>query len=224
MTTIIGIQGDGFALIAADMQVTAFDGSGFGYQKSVLSSGQPKIATNGKYILGAAGDVRAINILHHAFQPPTPPVGLKGKKLDAFITAKFIPSLRSCFDVHGYSPIESIRDGKDNNSAQQGSAILVVVNGVIYVIDEDYSWASDSSMVYAVGTGAPYALGALLALSNSKSPNQVQARSMALKAMGIASKMDPYSGPPYQTLVQVNKDGTVAVQKKPTPATRKTKK
>ena len=224
MTTLLGIQGDGFALVAADTQVTAFDGSGFGYQKSYLGSGQSKIATNGKYILGAAGDVRAINILHHAFQPPAPPVGLKGRKLDAFITAKFIPALRACFDLHGYSPLELSRDSKDNNSAQQGSALMVVANAVIYIIDEDYSWASESSMLYAAGTGAPYALGALHALARPKSMNQIQARSMALKAMAIAAKMDPYSGPPYHTLVQANKTGEPVVQKKRVPVAKKGKK
>ena len=98
MTTILGIQGETFALICVDSRISSFDSSGSAYQVNTLKEGSGKVAVNGKYLLGAAGDVRAINILHHVFQPPIPAVNLKGKKLDQFFTAKFIPSLRQCFE------------------------------------------------------------------------------------------------------------------------------
>jgi len=204
MTTIVGIQGDGFAVVGTDTRITTFDSGGFASQSSTLGGGMSKIASNGKYLIGAAGDVRAINILHHAFTPPPAPVGVKGKKLDQFITVKFIPALRACFDLQGYSPPES-KDNKEH-VAEQDSTIVVVVNAVIYIIDNDYSWMSDTTGIYAAGSGAPYALGALHAISNGKNLSQTQAKAAAIKALSIASKLDPSTGSPYHTYMQTIQD------------------
>jgi len=199
MTTILGIQGETFALICVDSRISSFDSSGSAYQVNTLREGSSKVAVNGKYLLGAAGDVRAINILHHVFQPPIPAVNLKGKKLDQFFTAKFIPSLRQCFENEGYA----IPDKEDKeHMAEQASQILVVIHGSIYVVDGDYSWTSDSSGVYALGTGSSYALGALQALHSSTITTPQQAKKIALKAMAIAAKYDPYTGAPFHTFVQ----------------------
>jgi ATP-dependent protease HslVU (ClpYQ) peptidase subunit len=199
MTTILGIQGETFALICVDSRISSFDSSGSAYQVNTLKEGSGKVAVNGKYLLGAAGDVRAINILHHVFQPPIPAVNLKGKKLDQFFTAKFIPSLRQCFENEGYA----IPDKEDKeHMAEQASQILVVIHGSIYVVDGDYSWTSDSSGLYALGTGSSYALGALQALQGPSITTPQQAKKIALKAMTIAAKYDPYTGAPFHTFVQ----------------------
>lgn len=122
-----------------------------------------------------------------------------GGKLDTFITGKFIPSLRACFDNQGYSP----PDGKDkDHSAEQGSSVVVMVNATIYVIENDYSWTSEASRLYATGTGAPYALGALQGLIAGKELTLQQAKRIALKAIAIAAKFDPYTGSPFNTNVQ----------------------
>jgi ATP-dependent protease HslVU (ClpYQ) peptidase subunit len=199
MTTILGIQAETFALICVDSRISSFDSSGSAYQVNTLKEGSGKVAVNGKYLLGAAGDVRAINILHHVFQPPIPAVNLKGKKLDQFFTAKFIPSLRQCFENEGYA----IPDKEDKeHMAEQASQILVVIHGSIYVVDGDYSWTSDSSGLYALGTGSSYALGALQALQGPSITTPQQAKKIALKAMTIAAKYDPYTGPPFHAFVQ----------------------
>jgi ATP-dependent protease HslVU (ClpYQ) peptidase subunit len=200
MTTLVGVQGDGFAVVGADGLITSYDEAGSAYQKSVLASGSSKVFTNGKYILGAAGDVRAINLLQHAFQPPTPTPGMRGKKLDSFITVKFIPALRACFDQHGYSPPES-KDSKDH-IAQHDSTILTVVNSTIYMIEGDYSWINEATGFYVAGTGGAYALGALQAISDGKKLTQEKAKATVVKALTIAAKYDPNSGPPYQTVIQ----------------------
>lgn len=200
MTTIIGIQGDGFAVIGADTRITSFDESGMSLGSGTIGGGSSKLATNGNYLLGAAGDVRAINLLHHAFQPPAVPSGLKGKKLDQFITVKFIPALRACFDTHGYSSPEN----KDNKQhvAEQDSTIVVAVNGILYFIDNDYSWMPDMSGLYAAGSGAQFAIGAIHGIMGGKKLSSVQAKAAALKALAIAAKLDPFSSSPYHTYVQ----------------------
>jgi hypothetical protein len=172
------------------------------YQITTLGVGSSKIAVNGKYLLGAAGDVRAINILHHAFVPPSPPASYKGRKLDAFITKQFIPALRECFELQGYA---SPDNDEKSHIAEQDSTIIVVIHGIIYVIEGDYGWTSDSNGIYAIGTGAPYALGALQVLTNSKKLAVPQAKSAITKALGVSAKFDPYSGSPFTTFVQEHK-------------------
>ena len=199
MTTIVAIQGSNYAAIGTDSRISSFDEGGMAYQITTLGAGSSKIAFNGKYILGAAGDVRAINILHHSFTPPVPSPATKGKKLDAFITNKFIPALRECFELQGYAMPE--RDSSEH-LAEHGSTILVAIHGTIYVIEGDYSWTSDSTGIYALGTGAPYALGALAVLAKNNSITQPVAKKAILQSLQVASKFDPYTGPPFSTMVQ----------------------
>lgn len=199
MTTIVGIQGDGYVVVAADTRISSLDDSGNAYQISTLGSGTAKIALNGKYLLGAAGDMRAINLLHHAFQPPMPTAGMKGKRLDSFMTTKFIPALRSCFETNGYS---SSSNNNNSTLAEQDSSVIVVVNSTIYIIESDYSWTPEASGLYATGTGAPYALGALQVLAAGKKLSPAQAKSALLKSLQVSAKFDPYTGSPFNTYVQ----------------------
>lgn len=198
MTTIIGVQGDGFAVVCVDSRISSMDSTGLS-QIGTLREGSSKVAVNGKYLLGAAGDVRAINILHHVFQPPAPLPNVKGKKLDQFFTAKFIPALRECFDSQGYS----IPDREDKeHMAEQGSTLLIAVNGVIYIVDGDYSWASEANGLYSVGSGSAYALGAMQVLTHNKKQTVQQAKTHAIKALTVAARFDPHTGAPYHTYVQ----------------------
>lgn len=199
MTTIVGIQGDNFVVIANDSRVSDMDSSGYVSQIMTVRQGSGKVAKNGKYLLGAAGDMRAINILHHVFNPPTPPVNTLGTKLDKFFTNRFIPDLRECFDSQGYSAPEN---DQSEHVAEQGSLILAAVHATIYVVDSTYSWASDNSGLYALGTGAPYALGALKALFPKKKLTATQAKSLALKALTVAANYDPHTGPPFYAHIQ----------------------
>jgi ATP-dependent protease HslVU (ClpYQ) peptidase subunit len=199
MTTIVGIQGDRYAAICTDSRISSFDDNGNAYQITTLGTGTSKIAENGRYLLGAAGDVRAINILHHAFTPPTPSFTTAGAKLDQFITQKFIPSLRECFEATGYAAPDN--DTK-THIAEQASTIIVVINACIYIIESDYSWTSDRTGIYAIGTGSAYALGALHAITNGRELSLTRAKNAVTKSLSIASKFDPYTGAPFQTFIQ----------------------
>jgi ATP-dependent protease HslVU (ClpYQ) peptidase subunit len=204
MTTIVGVQGDGFAVICSDSRISSIDDGGFASQILTLGKNSSKVFTNGKYLLGAAGDMRAINILHHAFIPPVPPtVNLTGSKLDHFITTKFIPSLRECFEKQGYAAPE--RD-ESAHIAEQGSTIICALNGNIYVVDGDYAWTSDVNGIYALGTGSPYALGAMSILMGSKERTPKSCKDAAMKALKVASLNDPYTGSPFQHYLQQAED------------------
>jgi len=200
MTTIIGIQGDGFCIAASDSRISETEvDSNLISQIVGLRESNGKLGINGKYVLGAAGDLRAINILHHAFKPPEPAPNLKGKKLDQFVTVKFIAALRECFEHNGYASPDN--DQKEH-IAEHSSTVFMAINGQIYIIDGDYSWISDANGLFAVGTGAQYALGAMYSLMPRGKISLGHGRKMVLKALAAAAKFDPYTGAPYHTFVQ----------------------
>ncbi len=213
MTTIIGIQGDSYAVICADSRVTEVDSNGKATQSMSLKEVGFKIAQNGRWLMGVAGDVRAINILTHSFNPPVPPPSLKGRKLDHFITTKFIPAMRVCFDSEGYS--SPVTDNSEHQS-EHGSVVMTAINGTIYVIDGDYSWLSDSFGVYAIGSGAQFALGSLATtIPTGGKIGRRTAKQSALKAMGVAGRYDPGTAAPYQVLVQEAEQRIVKKATKP---------
>ena len=203
MTTIIGIQGDGYCLIAGDTRITSVDSNGVPYQVNTLKQETSKIAVNGKYLIGTAGDLRAINLLTHTLTPPVAPPNLRGKKLDEFVTNKLIPAIRQMFEQSGYTANEA---NINSNKAEHDSEILIAVNQTIYLIDGDYSWFTDTTGIYALGTGAAYALGALHNMPEAK--NSAQAKKHAIKALATASKYDPNTGSPYHTHIQQTQQKT----------------
>ena len=202
MTTIVGIQGDGYCLLAADTRITSTDTAGIPYQVMTLKPETSKIAANGKYLIGTAGDLRAINLLTHTLNPPVCPLNLKGKKLDEFITNKLIPAIKEMFEKNGYTTNETATPTK----AEHDSELLVAINQTLYHIDGDYSWFTDQTGIYTLGSGAPYALGALHNMPAPKNP--AQAKKQAIKALATASRYDPNTGSPYHTQIQYPKQNS----------------
>lgn len=192
MTTIIAVQGPSWAVVGFDSQVTEEGGRSY-----TLGRGSAKVMKNGKYLLGAAGDVRAINILAYAFTPPSAG-DLTGIRLDRFITAKFVPALRACFEEHGYAARES------KEQATHGSTVLAIVNGSIYEIGEDYAWVRDTTGIYSFGTGGDFALGAMHARQGEDitTLSSTDVQRLVRESLTIAAKLDPGSGPPFHVLSQ----------------------
>lgn len=197
MTTIIGIQGDGWCVVGWDSRISV--SVGVDDSKSevhVLSDSQKKVVQNGPFLIGAAGDLRAINILTHSFSPPTPRASANGPLLDKFISVEFVPALREALEKHGYAT-----SGRDfSGTAEFASELIVCVGGRIYQVDGDYSWISEASGLYSVGSGSPYALGALTATKWGRST--LSARNAILKALSVASKFDPNTGSPFHVAIQ----------------------
>jgi len=212
MTTVIGIQGQDYCLITADTRISTQTEDGTLTQINTLKQEVSKIAVNGKYLIATAGDLRAINLLTHTLQLPTCPPTLKGKKLDEHITNKIIPNIKQLFETHGYTTTT-----QDNPQASHGSELLLAINTTLYHIDSDYSWFTDHNNTYTLGTGAPYALGALTSMPTPR--NLQQARKHALKAIAIAARYDPNTGHPYHTQTQ-----TTTPHKPPKQTTKTTTK
>lgn len=193
MTTVVGIQGKGFAVLCADSRISSFGEDGYAYQVHTAKQGLSKVAQNGPYLIGTAGDVRAINLLTHVFEPPKPPARVN---LDKFMTSRFIPDLRDCFEKAGYALTEK----ESEYVAQHSSTLLVAIHGSIYLIDGDYSWIGEGGGLYAIGSGSQYAMGSLASVK--KPTTQREAVAVGRKAVSIASMFDPHTGGAITTHVQ----------------------
>jgi len=144
MTAIVGIQGKGWAVIAADSMTTYDD-------KPYFSKSFEKVTRKGDYVFAFAGDAIAGNIANFIW---TPPKFIKTVTTDVFVQTKVLPSLRDVLKDNGYEP-----DTTKNPDA--GFDALICINGIIYEIDQDFLWSRDDRGLYAVGSGGSIALGAL---------------------------------------------------------------
>ena len=177
MTTLAAIQGDGWAVIAADSQSS--DGDGF-----AINIPTGKMFRNNELIIAGAGQVRGINLLEHGWDAPA----VKLKNLDKYVTSILVPSMRKCFSMADY---EYKRDGE---SVENDNIWIVAIQGQIYRIESDYSWERNSSNLYVAGSGERFALGALEAMDAGNVTTTTQAKNFLRKAIRIAAKYDAYSG------------------------------
>lgn len=193
MTTIIGLCNSKGAVIAGDSRITTIDNSGYASQTNTLPTTMAKVITKGPWTIGASGDLRAINLIEHAFHPTKPPQN--PKQLASHIINKFIPELRQTFDEHGYS---TPTKDSGNHVAEHSSTILIAAKGQIFCIDGDYSMMGETTGIHAVGTGAQYALGHLHTRRHQIPHATIKHLSTyAIGALEAASHWDPHTGPPH---------------------------
>jgi ATP-dependent protease HslVU (ClpYQ) peptidase subunit len=200
MTAIVGIQGKGWAVIAADSMTTYDD-------KPYYAKGMDKAVRKGDYVFAFAGDAIAGNIAEFLW---TPPKFIKTMPLDAFMQVRVLPSLRDAMKEHGYEPDIN----KDPNA---GFDALVCLNGVIYEIDEQYLWSRDDRGLYAVGSGGQLALGAL---ATGFSKNSMKAAEFAARR-AIKISADYCIGVGGDVKVITQKGNNMAAMKKLSPAMKK---
>lgn len=186
MTVIIGIQGPSWALLACDSRTSEESGRH-------LITPNPKIINNNGILIAGSGASRGSNILQFGYVVPKPK---PGQNLDHYISRVFIPRMHDEFKKAGYDMKE------DGDVASQDSAFFVAVRGVIYPIWQDYSWDTDESGVYYMGSGGDVALGALDALEIEKVKTAEEAEVIVQKAIAVAIKRDIYCSEPIHTFIQ----------------------
>lgn len=186
MTTIVAIQGQGWAVLGAERR--ASDEDGF---TSVMHC--PKIFKNGPALIAGAGSVRGLNIIEHGWSAPS--FGTT-KTVEQYLTRKFIPSLRKAFIEAGYDM------KSDKDVAEQDNDLIVAIRGRLFSIASDYSWDSCSKGLYKAGSGGKYAMGALAVLDAHKAKTPVQAENLIRKAITAAISYDCFSAGPIDTFIQ----------------------
>jgi len=175
MTTLIGIEYDDSCVLVADSRTT--DDSGYIYTHPSVK----KISETNGYLIAGSGEVLPCDVAQHIWEAPSPSK-LDKKDLFHFMITKAMPSLRKCLSLNGFN--------FDEPKVEQRFQFLIALCGEIFDIDHELAVSKNISGVYAAGSGAPYALGALHAGAD------------AYEAMEIASKLTAFTAAPYLSKTQ----------------------
>lgn len=179
MTTIIGVQYKDKALLVADSRVTDDNGRIYSHPQ------MRKITERNGYLIAGAGEVGPCDIANHIWNPPR--VTAKDKdNVYHFMITKVMPSLRKCLTDNGYNFDEPHDRSKDGLRFQ----LLIAVAGQIFDISDDLSVCIDESGIYGIGSGSPFALGALAVGAKP------------LEAMETAAKLSAFTAAPFHTVEQ----------------------
>ena len=178
MTTIIGVEYANRCVVLGDSRVV-------GDSKIYSHPDMVKVITNGNFIIGAAGDVRALQVILHTWKPPVA-VAKDKDNLFQFMISKVVPSLKK--QLNDYGLLDTKSPDKDFELY-----VLIAYNGSIFEIDSDFAVSRSESGYYGIGTGGDYALGALYA---GATPEQ---------AASIAALNDSKTAEPFITETQLKK-------------------
>ena len=178
MTTIIGVEYANRCVVLGDSRIV-------GDSKIYSHPDMVKVVTNGNYLVGVAGDVRALQVVLHTWKPPA--FLAKDKtNIFQFMVNKVAPSLKQLLTDAGL--LDSKSPDKDFEIN-----IIVGLNGSLFEIDSDFAVSRNSDGYYAIGTGGDFALGALYA---GVTPEQ---------AADIAATNDSKTAGPFTTETQYKK-------------------
>lgn len=180
MTTIIGVQNEDSCVIVSDSRIVD-NGKIYTHSKMV------KAVQRGNYIIGGAGDYRALQVVLHGWQPPL--VTAKAKEnLYEFAINKVMPSLKTTLIAAGVDLVKS-----QNDDDKFELLLLIGINGTLFEVDSDFAVGMNDTGLYAIGSGGDYALGAL------------HAGASMLDAMRIAALNNNETSSPFHILEQETK-------------------
>ena len=169
MTTILGVQHRNGFTLAADSQTTSND-------RPYIHPDLAKITKVGSLWIAGAGSARVCDIVQNNWTPPS------YNKADApykYMVSKAIPSMRTVIEKSGFVL-------KEGDTFQ----FLIGIGGSLFEVADDYSVLATADKIYGIGSGAPYAVGAIMAGADIES------------AMKIALKLDINSGGKIQIVKQ----------------------
>lgn len=189
MTTIAAVQGKGWVVMGADSQGTYND------SKRLLMQGD-KVYDNNGILIAGCGMGRGLDLIHKAWTAPKPRAAQTVEQLDRWMARTFIPKLRQLFIDSGYD----MKD--DGDYAQHESVFLVAVQGVLYIIDDDYSFDRDVRGTITSGSGGDFAQGALYVQGTSIFRSIDKASQAVAKAIAAAKEYDVYSGGDTKIYIQ----------------------
>lgn len=177
MTTIVGIQHDYYCEIHVDSRVTDDDGRIFTHPDMM------KYAKRGPLIIAGSGEVLPCDIAQNMWNPPEPTPADK-KNPYRFMITKVMPSLRKVLEANGFN----FDEPKEKNDVR--FHFIIAFNGELFDVDQELSVTRDESGFYAVGSGAPYALGALHVGADG------------IEALEAAAKISAFTAPPFYSIEQ----------------------
>jgi ATP-dependent protease HslVU (ClpYQ) peptidase subunit len=173
MTVLIGLEHESRVYIGADSRTTT------GWEASTQQ--RPKVFRLGTYLIAATGRCRFADLLEFGFDAPQDE---SGKYDTRFMVRSFVPTLRTLLKDHGAM-------GKTEETEAALGGFLVGAAGHLYHVCEDFAVTSSDDGLMAIGSGSPYALGAMEARKD------MPPRDRILLALEVAAKFNIGCGPPY---------------------------
>jgi len=190
MTTIAAIQGNGWVAMGSDTQGTYNDA------KALFMKGD-KVYNNNGILIAGCGMGRGLDLMHKAWVAPKPRKSrMTVDELDIWMARTFIPRMRQLFIDSGYD----MKD--DGDFAQHESVFLIAVQGILYIIDDDYSFDRETRGTITSGSGGDFAQGALHALGEGIFSSVESAKKALTTAVDAARAYDVYSGGETRIYVQ----------------------
>jgi ATP-dependent protease HslVU (ClpYQ) peptidase subunit len=155
MTCVVGVAKDGIVYMGADSIATD------GWRRGI--SALDKIfKVGGRFLIGYCGSFRMGQILRYHLDVRQQ----KDAETDeCYMVTAFVEAVRACLKDKGFTHIE--------NNTETGGSFLVGYRGCLYVVDEDFQVNRPLEGVAAIGAGADYALGALVALRRTEPKRRI---------------------------------------------------
>lgn len=179
MTTVVAVKSNKGVTFAADTQVT--DGT-----RPFRHNEMTKMVDGGRYIIGMAGDLAALQAIEHRWTIPLPSVR-STLSLFKFAITKIAPSLREFVDE------ANLFSDKQKESDATLFSILLAIDGTLLEIDDDYGVTMRDDGFHAIGSGSDYAIGALHMGAD------------IIKALEIAALNDVNTSAPFTIIEQLRK-------------------
>lgn len=153
MTCIVGLVQRGTVYIGAD----AASVSGWTSRVTKL----PKVFRRGPFLIGYTTSFRMGQLLEHALEVPPQVTRGRGVEHDdlRYMVTVFAESVRQLLKDRGMAKVEA--------NTESGGQFLVGYRGRLYSVQADFQVNEMADGFDAVGSGAEFALGAMLALKGT---------------------------------------------------------
>lgn len=160
MTCIVGfVEGDTIWMGGDSAGVSGWD---------LVIRADQKVFRNGPMVLGFTTSFRMGQLLRHALTIPDRPASMD---LDKYMVTVFVDAVRECLKSKGWA--------EKTNEQEKGGEFLVGYESRLFAVHADYQIAAPVSQCYAIGSGGPFAMGALVATPHLKGRKRIEG---ALKA------------------------------------------
>lgn len=180
MTCIVGLIQNGVVIIGGD--------SAGKTPSAVIVMDSPKVFAREGYIFGYTSSFRMGDILEMRIAAPTerePTVSLRRHLITTWIDDE----LRRVFKMLGYS--------KKDNNVETGGSFLVGHLGELCEINPNFQVGSPGKGYCAVGSGSPFALGALYAMSKD---TRLSGKTRIIRSLEAAAHHSPSVRRPFTIL------------------------
>lgn len=181
MTTILAVQGDGWASLGYDSAISEAN------KKSIIN--HCKYFQKGDFHFAFTGDLRAGQVLANELNLPSTKDVLTYSELDKYVYSVLIKSMLKAFRGS---------DVETDENKEWPIELLIMWNGIVLEVNSDLSFSRDDRGILALGTGSGFGLGALRALYNNG--NQRAANAAIKQALFIAAEYDAFTGLPAHVI------------------------